>query len=37
MAAFVMMNGSVMYFHSVKGGNLVMLLGLFLVIATMAI
>lgn len=37
MSAFVMMNGSVMYFHSIKGGNFVMLLGLSLVVATMAI
>ncbi len=37
LAAFVMMNGSVMYFHSVKGGNFVMLFGLLLVILTMII
>ena len=37
LAAFTMMNGSVMYFHSVKGGNFVMLFGLILVVLTMII
>lgn len=36
-AAFVMLNGSVMYFHSIKGGQLVMFLGLISVILTMTI
>lgn len=37
MAAFTMMNGSVLYFHSFRGGNTIMFLGLFLVILTMII
>jgi hypothetical protein len=37
MAAFIMMNGSVMYFHSFKGGSNIMFLGLFLVILTMIV
>ncbi len=36
-AAFIMMNGSVMYFHSYRGGNLIMYLGLALVIFTMIV
>lgn len=36
-AAFIMLNGSVMYFHSFPGGSSLMFFGLFLVIATMAI
>ncbi len=37
LAAFVMMNGSVMYFHSFSGGNFVMFLGLIFVVLTMII
>ena len=37
LAAFTLMNGSVMYFHSIHHGQFVMFLGLFLVISTMII
>jgi hypothetical protein len=37
LAAFTMMNGSVMYFHFVNGGKFVMFLGLTLVILTMTL
>jgi len=37
IAAFVMMNGSVMYFHSFSGGNFLMFFGLLLVILLMTI
>ncbi len=36
-SAFIMMNGSVMYFHAFRGGNFIMFLGLFLVIFTMIV
>ncbi len=37
LSSFVLMNGSVMYFQSIKGGNFVMLFGLLLVVLTMII
>ena len=37
MSAFIMMTGSVMYFHSIKYGNFVMILGLTLIILSMVV
>lgn len=37
MGAFIMMNGSVMYFHAFSGGNFIMFFGLLLVVLAMII